>query len=343
MTRTRLRLAALGPLLLPAAFGAGLLLARGPGGTADEVSAAFQAVAAGASSSVVSVHAYDRGRRTLRPRSQGSGVAVAEGGVVLTNHHVVAGADELKVLLADGTRLEAELVGADPLTDLAVLRVADGALEPMSLRRAPARVGEWVLAIGNPSGLGLSVTAGIVSGTGRADLGVTTYEDFVQTDAAINAGNSGGPLVDLDGALLGVNTAMGTQQGGTTGLGFAIPVHVIQPVMDELLSTGQMTRGWLGVFLATRTEAELEGSGYRGPCRAAVTEVVAGSPAAQGGLRAGDLVLRVAGRDVLDHNQVLEAVAALDPGAEVALEVWRDRAVLELAVVLGDRRDAGDR
>src|SRR4051812_47599825 len=231
-----------------------------------------------------------------RASSLGSGVVVGARGYILTNHHVVEAADEIEVALADGKKFKARLVGSDPETDLAVLQVSNASLPSITFGDADSvRVGDVVLAIGNPFGVGQTVTGGIVSAMGRNQLGINTFENFIQTDAAINPGNSGGALVDTHGNLLGINTAIYSRSGGSMGIGFAIPVSTARLVMEGLVKDGQVTRGWIGVEPNDLTPELAETFGIKTRQGVIITGVLQNGPAAQAGLRPGDVITEVAG------------------------------------------------
>jgi Do/DeqQ family serine protease len=257
----------------------------------------------------------------------GSGVIVSPKGYVLTNNHVVADAREMTVTLHDGRQMSARLVGADPSSDLAVLKL-EGKLENLSVARfgdsGAMRLGDVVLAIGNPFGVGQTVTMGIVSAKGRADMGIIDYEDFIQTDAAINPGNSGGALVNLRGELIGINTAILSRTGGYQGVGFAIPSNIAEPIMQTLIQGGRVARGYLGVQVQTadRDLAQALGIGTEGG--AVVSEVVGASPAARVGLRRGDVLTQVNGRRVRSARELRSAVALAGAGKTVDVEYLRD-------------------
>ncbi|KGD93341.1 2-alkenal reductase [Achromobacter sp. RTa] len=272
--------------------------------------------------------------------SLGSGVIVNQDGYVLTNYHVVQAADAIEVALTDGRRDAAKVVGADPDTDLAVLRLA-------SLRSLPAatlapdrglRVGDVVLAIGNPFGVGQTTTQGIVSALGRNGLGLNTYEHFIQTDAAINPGNSGGALIDAEGNLVGINTAIYSESGGSMGIGFATPIEIARKVMDEIVKTGGVKRGWLGVEpqdvtpeLARAFELDRNTTGV------IIAGVMRDGPAAKSGLKVGDIVQSVNGKRMVDTTSLLSEIAQLPPGQRATLGILRGGKPAELAVVVGTR------
>ena len=272
--------------------------------------------------------------------SLGSGVIVNQDGYVLTNYHVVQAADAIEVALADGRRDAAKVVGADPDTDLAVLKLA-------TLRSLPAatlapdrglRVGDVVLAIGNPFGVGQTTTLGIVSALGRNGLGLNTYENFIQTDAAINPGNSGGALVDAAGNLVGINTAIYSESGGSMGIGFATPIEIARKVMDEIVKTGAVKRGWLGVEPQDVTPELARAFGLdRDTAGVIIAGVMRDGPAARGGLRVGDIVQSVNGKRMMDTASLLSEIAQLPPGQSAKLGILRSGKPAELAVVVGTR------
>ncbi len=268
----------------------------------------------------------------------GSGVIVSSDGYLLTNNHVVEGASEIEVQLVDGRQARAQLVGTDPETDLALLQIKLGALPVIALGDVRAlQVGDVVLAIGNPFNVGQTVTSGIVSALGRNRLGLSTFENFIQTDAAINPGNSGGALVDAEGRLVGINTAIYSRSGGSLGIGFAIPVDSARTVMEALLRDGQVTRGWIGVEPRDLTP-ELAAS-LRLPVTQGVliTGVLQDGPASRGGLRPGDVVVSIAGAEVANTAQLLAAVAALKPQTVAAVTVQRGAQPLQLDLTVAQR------
>ncbi len=279
------------------------------------------------------------GERQRQPQiGLGSGVIVSPEGYVLTNHHVIEGAADIEVQLIDGRSASARVVGTDPETDLAVLHIDLPGL-PTAVFGDPSRlqVGDAVLAIGNPFNVGQTVTSGIVSALGRNRLGISTFENFIQTDAAINPGNSGGALVDVDGQLVGINTAIYSRGGGSLGIGFAIPVDVAREVLVALVRDGRVTRGWIGVEPRDLTPEFATHLGLAVQRGVLITGVMHGGPAGQAGLLPGDVVVRVGGREVGDTRQLLDAVAALTPGAEVPIGVQRRGQALELPVRIAQR------
>ncbi|TAN55435.1 MAG: Do family serine endopeptidase, partial [Betaproteobacteria bacterium] len=275
---------------------------------------------------------------TQRATSLGSGVIASSSGYVLTNHHVVEGADEIEVALADGKKLQAKIVGTDPDTDLAVLRVSGEGLPAVTFGASEAlRVGDVVLAIGNPFGVGQTVTSGIVSALGRSGLGINTFENFIQTDAAINPGNSGGALVDARGNLVGINTAIFSRSGGSMGIGFAIPVSTAKMVLDQIVRTGSVTRGWIGVELQEISAALAESFKLGGTEGAIIGGVLRNGPADKAGVKPGDVLLAIEGTPVADPQGVLNLMAGLAPGSSAKLKLRRQGQDLELAVTVGRR------
>ncbi|MBK7261250.1 MAG: trypsin-like peptidase domain-containing protein [Rubrivivax sp.] len=267
----------------------------------------------------------------------GSGVIVSREGYLLTNNHVVEGATEISVQLADGRQVQAQLIGTDPETDLALLKVDLDGLPVIALGNVPAlQVGDAVLAIGNPFNVGQTVTSGIVSALGRNRLGLSTFENFIQTDAAINPGNSGGALVDAQGNLIGINTAIFSRSGGSLGIGFAIPVDTASQVMGSLLRDGRVRRGWIGIEPRDLTPELAESLGLPVQQGVLIAGVLGGGPAARAGLRPGDVVLRIGDKAVLNTTQLLATVAALQPESEAKIGLQRgDKAIdLKLTVAL---------
>src|SRR3979490_3462588 len=257
-----------------------------------------------------------------RASSLGSGVIVSSSGYVLTNHHVVEAADEIEGALADGKRLLAKVVGNDPETDLAVLRLDAENLPAIGFGSSDAlRVGDVVLAIGNPFGVGQTVTSGIVSALGRTGLGIRTFENFVHTDAAINPGNSGGALVDAAGNLIGINTAIFSRSGGSMGIGFAIPVSTAKMVLEQIVNSGSVTRGWIGVEVQEIKPPIAESFKLGGPPGRANAGVRRGGPADKAGIKPGDVLVEVEGKPVADPSAMLNLVAALAPGAGAKMKV----------------------
>ncbi|MFO1217530.1 MAG: trypsin-like peptidase domain-containing protein [Burkholderiaceae bacterium] len=271
----------------------------------------------------------------------GSGVIVSAQGYMLTNNHVVEGASDIEIRLSDGREARAALVGTDPDTDLAVLKLEMDRLPAITFGDVEsARVGDMVLAIGNPFNVGQTVTSGIVSALGRNQLGLSTFENFIQTDAAINPGNSGGALVDLNGHLLGINTAIYSRSGGSMGIGFAIPVDLARQVMEGLIKDGRVTRGWIGV--EPRDLPPEYAETFKLPVRDGVliAGVVKDGPASRAGMRPGDVVLTIGARHVANTMQLLNAVAALKPGTEAAIGVQRGTEQVHLKIEVIQRPPA---
>ena len=269
----------------------------------------------------------------------GSGVIVSPQGILLTNNHVVEDAGEIDVRLADGREARAEVVGTDPETDLAVLRIKLDRLPVITLGRSQElQVGDALLAIGNPFNVGQTVTAGIVSALGRNGLGLSTFESFIQTDAAINPGNSGGALVNLQGHLVGINTAIYSRSGGSLGIGFAIPTDVAQKVMESLIRDGVVRRGWIGVEPRELTPEIAESLNLSTRSGVLITGVLQDGPASKGGLRPGDVVVAVADLPVTTVAQMLEAVAALPPGQPATVKVQRGQKPLTLTLDVVQRK-----
>ena len=254
----------------------------------------------------------------------GSGVIVSPDGYILTNNHVVEGADAIEVILNDARRAQAQVIGTDPDTDLAILKIALDKLPVMVLGSSDAlQVGDQVLAIGNPFGVGQTVTSGIVSALGRNQLGINTFENFIQTDAAINPGNSGGALVDTSGNLMGINTAIYSRSGGSMGIGFAIPVSTAKLVLEGIVRDGQVTRGWIGVEPNDLSPELAETFGVKAKAGVIITGVLQNGPAAQAGIRPGDVIVDVAGKPVGNVSELLSSVAALKPGTASPFKVLR--------------------
>lgn len=273
-----------------------------------------------------------------RQFSLGSGVIVSPEGYILTNNHVIESAAQIEIALADGRKVPGKLVGTDPETDLAVLKVDLRDLPAITLGKLDnAKVGDVVLAIGNPFGVGQTVTMGIVSALGRNHLGINTFENFIQTDAAINPGNSGGALVDTDGHLLGINTAIYSRSGGSLGIGFAIPVTTVKTVMEAIIRNGQVVRGWIGVEPQDITPELAESFGLRKSSGTIIAGVLKGGPADKAGVRPGDILLSVGDSPVTDTVSMLNLVAQLRPGQTVRLTVLRRADETSMPVVVGRR------
>ena len=272
--------------------------------------------------------------------SLGSGVLVSPEGIILTNHHVVNDADEIDVALSDGRKVKAKIIGSDPDTDIAVLKIDAKQLPtPITLGKMDSvHVGDVVLAIGNPFGVGQTVTSGIVSAMGRDHVGINTFENFIQTDAAINPGNSGGALIDTRGNLIGINTAIFSNNGGSMGIGFAIPVNLAKQVMEAILKNGSVTRGWIGVEPQNLSKELSESLGLPGNTAGVLLSgVLEGGPAARGGVQPGDVLTAVNGQPIKDVRGLLGKVSELKPGTEATLSGIRKNKELEFKVQIGKR------
>jgi serine protease Do len=261
-----------------------------------------------------------------REQALGSGVIITADGTILTNNHVIDGATDIKVYLNDKREFAAKLVGADPKTDIAVLKIEAKELPTLPLGdSSQLNVGDLIFAIGDPFGIGETATMGIVSATGRADLGIENYENFIQTDAAINPGNSGGAMIDIHGNLVGINTAILSHgSGGNEGVGFAIPMSMVKPVMDQILAHGKVVRGYLGILPQDVTPELAKAFNYNQPGGVLIGNVANDTPAQKAGLRQGDVITALNGQATTDKNTFRNAVAAMAPGTNVKLDVWRD-------------------
>jgi len=274
--------------------------------------------------------------RDHREKSLGSGVVVSPEGYILTNNHVVDGATDVRVTLSDKREFKGRVVGTDPKTDIAVLKIEAGNLFPITIGdSAKAEVGDTVLAIGDPFGVGETVTKGIVSATGRGNLGIEDYEDFIQTDAPINPGNSGGALINDRGELIGINTAIITHgSGGNQGIGFAVPSNLARTVMEEILKNGRVTRAYLGIYPQDVTAAMAKAFGAKNPGGVLVGDVSPNSPAQAAGLQRGDIILEVNGKPMTDSNQLRMTISMMQPGSEAKLKVVHDGSQRELTIKL---------
>src|SRR5579863_3349837 len=268
----------------------------------------------------------------------GSGVIVSSEGYILTNQHVVDGAQKIEISLADGRTTDAKVIGVDPETDLAVLKVNLTNLPTITLGRMDqARVGDVVLAIGNPFGVGQTVTMGIISALGRNHLGINTFENFIQTDAPINPGNSGGALVDVKGNLLGINTAIYSRSGGSLGIGFAIPVSTARSVLESIITTGSVTRGWIGVEPQDVTPEIAESFGLEQKSGAIVAGVLKNGPADRAGIKPGDILVSVNGQEITDTTRLLNVIAQIKPGTAAKVHLVRKSHEMDLEVTIGKR------
>ena len=271
--------------------------------------------------------------------SLGSGVIVSQDGYILTNHHVVEAADQIEVALADGRKAKGHIVGSDPETDLAVIKIdLPGAIPAITFGHSDqAQVGDIVLAIGNPFGVGQTVTMGIVSALKRNHLGLNTFENFIQTDAAINPGNSGGALADINGNLIGINSAIYSPNGGSLGIGFAIPVSTAKKIMEQIIQSGSVTRGWVGVAVQELTPELAESFKLGDTQGVLISEVVRGSPAEKAGVRAGDILTMVDSKPLIDSSVMLETISNLAPGKIALLKLLRNQNELVVQVKVGKR------
>lgn len=270
--------------------------------------------------------------------SLGSGVIVSEQGLILTNDHVVSSADEIEVALADGRKLVAKVVGTDPDTDLAVLKVEADKLPAITFAaNEKINVGDVVLAIGNPFGVGQTVTQGIISALGRNHLGINTYENFIQTDASINPGNSGGALIDAEGNLIGINSAIYSRNGGSMGIGFAIPASIAKQVMEQIAVNGSVTRGWIGIEAQDITPELAESFKLSQAQGSLIAGVLRDSPADVAGLKAGDVLLAINDKEVVDSSGMLNIIAALKPNDKAVLKIARATKEMTVSVAVGKR------
>lgn len=329
---------------------------------ARNLSRAFREVARTAQASVVSITCIDRppfsanfGRSTGQPRmpsplvpqraprsGQGTGVIYSADGLIVTNHHVIDGADEVLVRLESGRELVARIVGTDPETDLAVVRVDETGLTAAPFDTSDSiDTGDWVLAIGCPFGLRQTVTAGIVSAKGRDGVGLSTLEEYIQTDAAINPGNSGGPLVNLDGKVVGINSGIASRDGGNMGVGFAIPAHVVQRVASALAAGTQVRRGWLGVSMQELDRDLAASFGHGSNSGVLVAAVMPNTPAARAGIESGDIILAVDGATAATPSTMMRMIATREPQDRVTLALLRAGERVEVQAVLGERPNQG--
>ncbi len=283
----------------------------------------------------------NNGAKQFKQQGLGSGSIISKDGYILTNNHVVGGADRILVRLHDGQEFEAELIGADPPSDIAVIKIPANELNPIQMGNSDEmQVGETVIAIGNPFGLTLTVTLGIISAKGRSNVGITDYENFIQTDAAINPGNSGGPLINLEGKLIGVNTAIFSKNGGYQGIGFSVPVNMAQIIMQDLIAEGKVSRGWLGVGIQDVTAELAQAFGVKNTKGSLITKVMPSSPAETAGLIKGDIVIRVNQRKVKNSSQLRNYIAEAGAWADVTLEVIREGKTEIIKVTLDELKSA---
>ncbi|OAM51712.1 2-alkenal reductase [Methylovorus sp. MM2] len=273
-----------------------------------------------------------------RENSLGSGVIVSNQGLIITNHHVVEAADEIEVALADGRTVPARVVGTDPETDLAILKVDVKDLPAITFANPEnVKVGDVVLAIGNPFGVGQTVTQGIISAVGRSHLGINTFENFIQTDAPINPGNSGGALIDTEGNLVGVNSAIYSRSGGSMGIGFAIPVSLAKQVMEQIVRQGSVTRGWIGIEAQDISPELAESFKLKHAQGSLIAGVLRGSPAERAGLKPGDILLAIDGKEVADSSSMLNLIAVLKPNQQAVLKIARAEKEMDVPITIGKR------
>jgi len=275
--------------------------------------------------------------------SLGSGVIVSAQGLILTNNHVIATADSIEVALSDGRKMSAKVVGTDPDTDLALIKVDAENLPAITFSSSDKlSVGDVVLAIGNPFGVGQTITQGIVSALGRTHLGINIYENFIQTDASINPGNSGGALIDTEGNLVGINSAIYSRSGGSMGIGFAIPATLARQVTEQIIAQGNVTRGWIGIEAQDITPELAESFRLSRPQGALIAGVLRNSPADKAGLRAGDILLAIEGKAVIDSGTMLNLIAALKPNQKATLRIARAETTLNISITIGKRPKPND-
>ncbi|MBA3506795.1 MAG: trypsin-like peptidase domain-containing protein [Betaproteobacteria bacterium] len=273
-----------------------------------------------------------------RATSLGSGVIISAEGYVLTNHHVIQGADDIQLILSDGRRIPAQVKGTDPESDLAVLKAEVGGLPAITLGAIESlQVGDVVLAIGNPFGFGNTVTFGIVSALGRNALGINRFEDFIQTDAAINPGNSGGALVDSAGNLIGINSTIYSQSGGSQGIGFSIPISLARTVFEQIIRDGEVTRGWFGIEPYPVTSELARALSLERPEGVLIRNMQRGGPAERAGIMVSDVVVEVGGKPTRDVPQLLARIAALPPGTSASVRVVREGKLIDVAITVGRR------
>ncbi len=276
--------------------------------------------------------------RPKRTSSLGSGVIVSPNGYILTNHHVVEAADEVEIALVDGRKTKASMIGSDPETDLAVLKINLQDLPAITFGQSQqVKVGDVVLAVGNPFGVGQSVTMGIVSALSRSQVGINTFENFIQTDAAVNPGNSGGALTNTSGNLIGINTAIYSRTGGSLGIGFAIPIHVAKQIMEQIIQSGSVVRGWLGVSMQDMTQELAESFNLDSSTGSLIASVLRDGPADKAGIKPGDILIAVEGKSVKNSSEMLNLVAALPPGDTVTVIVIRNKQKKSIPVKVGVR------
>lgn len=270
-----------------------------------------------------------------RERGAGSGFIVSKDGYIVTNNHVIEGAQKITVKLLDGRSFTGKVIGTDPLSDVAVIKVEANNLPTLTLGNSDlVRIGEWVVAIGNPFGLTHTVTVGVISAKGRSGIGITDIEDFIQTDAAINPGNSGGPLLNMRGEVIGMNTAIFSRSGGYMGIGFAIPINIVKTVVEQIKTKGKVERGWLGVVIQDLTPSLAEEFGLKVAEGVLVAEVISGSPAEKAGLKEKDVILSLNGKPIKNSAELRSQILLLKPGSEVELEIMRGNEKKKIKVII---------
>lgn len=281
---------------------------------------------------------FDEEPESQLENSLGSGVIISEDGLIITNHHVIASADEIEIALSDGRKLAAKIVGTDPETDLALIKVTANSLPAITFASTDKlNIGDVVLAIGNPFGVGQTVTQGIVSALGRNHLGINTFENFIQTDASINPGNSGGALIDSNGDLVGINSAIYSRDGGSMGIGFAIPISIAQQVIEQISANGNVTRGWIGIEAQDLTPELAESFKLNSNQGTLIAGVLRNSPADKAGLKPGDILLAIDNKPVFDSGSMLNLIAALRPNQESMVRVYRDGKSVDVSILIGTR------
>lgn len=278
--------------------------------------------------------------------SLGSGFVISEDGYIITNYHVIADADKIEIKFADKTTYKAKVVGSDPDTDIALLKI-DGKNEKFKKAELGdsdnIKIGQWAIALGNPYGLNNTMTVGIVSAKGRSGMGLETYENFIQTDASINPGNSGGALVDIDGKVIGVNTAILSQTGGNVGIGFAIPINMVKNIVKNLKDEGSVTRGFLGVMLQQVDKTMANKFGMKKPKGALISDIVKDSPAEKAGIKRGDIILSFDGKEIEDVNDAINKVSNSEVGKDIKIKILRDKKEIELTVKLVNKKEGKDK
>ncbi len=276
--------------------------------------------------------------RTRRRSNLGSGVIVSTDGYILTNHHVIESAVEMEIALSDERKIEAKLVGSDPETDLAVLKIDMQNLPAITFGHSEqAKIGDVVLAIGNPFGVGQSVTMGIIGALGRTKVGINTFENFIQTDAAVNPGNSGGALTDTQGNLIGINTAIYSRSGGSLGIGFAIPVHIAKTIMEQIIQTGGVVRGWLGISMQDMTKELADSFNLNSTTGALIASVLKDGPADRAGVKPGDIMIAIEDKPIHNTSELLNKVAALSPGKTITVTIQRGGKQKAVQIEVGTR------